>query len=77
MLRCPGQELGPQDVFELACPCGEQVEFWRDDLRRRCPRCGGKLANPRRELGCATWCRHGRACLGSRGRGEPLADDLL
>jgi hypothetical protein len=72
-LRCPGQDsrsLRPQDVFELACPCGEAIEFWRDDAARICPRCGRRLPNPKRDIGCAAWCRHGRACLESRGRGD-------
>jgi len=73
MLRCPGQDtrqMGPKDVFELACECGEPVEFWRDDTRRRCPGCGRCLPNPRFDAGCATWCRHAAECLESRG-GKP------
>ena len=70
MLRCPGQDarlLRPEDVFEVSCPCGEAVEFFRDDARRLCPRCGRSLLNPRRDLGCAAWCRHGRECRADRG----------
>ena len=66
MLRCPGQDgrnFRPGDVFEVKCRCGAAVEFWRDDARRRCRSCGATLENPRLDLGCAAWCRHGRECL--------------
>lgn len=70
MLRCPGQDwhrYRPEDVFEVACPsCGEAVEFWRDDARRRCPGCGRGLPNPRFEARCAAWCRHAKECEAAR-----------
>jgi hypothetical protein len=70
MLRCPGGDrLRPEDVFEVPCECGQRVEFFRDDRARPCPGCGQRLANPRLDEGCAAWCRHGRECLETRGRG--------
>ena len=67
MMRCPGQDprfWRPQDIFEAACPhCGMSVEFWKDELRVKCPRCRRVIANPKLDLGCAQWCLHARQCL--------------
>ena len=67
-MKCPGQDLRfwrPEDVFEVACQaCGTSIEFFRDDPRRRCPKCGTRVDNPRIRLGCAQWCAYAKACLG-------------
>ena len=67
-MRCPGQDLRfwkPQDIFEVPCPeCGAAVEFWKDEPWRKCRGCGGRVANPRFDLGCAAWCRFAEQCLG-------------
>jgi hypothetical protein len=67
-VKCPGQDSRfwkPEDVFEEPCPaCGEQVEFFKADLLRRCPNCGFRFRNPRVDLGCAEWCPHAAECLG-------------
>ncbi len=66
--KCPGQDTRfwkPEDVFEVGCPgCGERVEFFRDDVRRRCRRCGRLIQNPKLALGCAVWCASAKECLG-------------
>jgi hypothetical protein len=65
---CPGQDTRfwrPGDIFDVACAnCGAMVEFWKDEGRRKCPRCGTRIQNPRLSLGCAQWCEHARECLG-------------
>ncbi len=65
---CPGQDTlfwGADSVFEIACgQCGRQVEFFKDDARRKCPGCGSVVRNPKLNLGCAKWCAHARECLG-------------
>jgi HD superfamily phosphodiesterase len=67
-MRCPGQDLRfwkPEDIFEAPCPaCGSAVEFWKDEPWRKCRSCGGRVANPRFNLGCAAWCRFAEQCLG-------------
>lgn len=67
-IMCPGQDTafwGPGDIFETKCAnCGAEVEFFKDDAQRRCPKCGHKLANPKLNLGCAQWCEHAKECLG-------------
>ena len=66
--QCPGQDRRfwkPDDVFEEPCPhCGRNIEFWKDDPRRRCGNCGAMVRNPRFDMGCAKWCEFAEQCLG-------------
>ncbi|MDI6796873.1 MAG: HD domain-containing protein [Desulfatibacillaceae bacterium] len=65
---CPGQDTAfwtATDVFDVACAqCGHEVEFFKDDAKRRCRKCGNLIGNPRLNLGCAQWCEHAKECLG-------------
>ena len=65
---CPGQDTRfwkPTDIFDVSCAsCGVPVEFFRDDVSRRCHGCGALIRNPKITLGCAQWCEHAKACLG-------------
>jgi hypothetical protein len=65
---CPGQDTRywrPDDIFEIECgSCGAAVEFFKDDVHRRCHRCGALVQNPKITLGCAQWCEHAKECLG-------------
>ena len=65
---CPGQDTRfwrPGDIFEVACAnCGALVEFWKDEGRRKCPKCGTRIQNPKLSMGCAQWCEHAKECLG-------------
>lgn len=65
---CPGQDTRywkPGDVFEVPCAnCGSPMEFFKDEARRRCGRCGRVIVNPKLSAGCAQWCEHAKACLG-------------
>lgn len=65
--KCPGQDSRfwkPDDVYEVPCAhCGEKIEFFKDDLRRKCRACGGYTVNPNNDLGCARWCKFGAECL--------------
>lgn len=65
---CPGQDTRfwrPEDIFEIPCgACGAEIEFFKDDVYRRCPSCGARVENPKFNLGCAQWCEHARDCLG-------------
>lgn len=66
-VKCPGQDsrfFKAQDVAEVTCPeCGRAMEFWPDELMRRCPGCGRRTSNPRLNLRCLEWCAHAEACL--------------
>lgn len=71
--KCPGQDTRywkAEDIHEQPCPfCGESIEFWKTDIRVRCPQCRQKVANPRFNLGCAQWCAFADKCLGDAARG--------
>lgn len=68
MVRCPGQDRQfwkPDDIYEVACPkCRSKVEFWKDDIYRRCQKCGHRFRNPKLDLGCAQWCPQAKLCIG-------------
>lgn len=88
--KCPGQDTmfwKPDAIFDVECgSCGAQVEFFKDDVSRRC-KCGNKVMNPQLNLGCAKWCEHAKECLGydpkermeeleNANAGTALADEL-
>jgi Zn ribbon nucleic-acid-binding protein len=72
--KCPGQDTqfwGPDAIYSVECPkCGNSVEFFKDDIRRRCPECGHKFLNPKLNLGCARWCQFADQCLGAMDKEE-------
>jgi Zn ribbon nucleic-acid-binding protein len=72
--KCPGQDTqfwGPDDIYSVECPkCGNPVEFFKDDIRRRCKQCGHMFLNPKLNLGCARWCQYADQCVGDMGREE-------
>jgi ribosomal protein S27E len=67
-VKCPGQDTRywkKGDIFDVRCPkCGRAVEFFKDDVRRRCA-CGRTIVNPKLDLACAEWCRHAEKCVGA------------
>jgi hypothetical protein len=66
-MKCPGQDTRywkPGDIFVAECPkCGAEIEFFKDDTRRRCAWCGHLFYNPKIELGCAEWCQYAEKCV--------------
>lgn len=85
-LRCPGQDprfMRAGDVKEAACPeCGHVVEFWPDELVRKCRACGHRFPNPQNAMKCLDWCRYAAQCMAAlRGEDEawvgPLREELL
>ena len=77
MTGCPGRDRSSwtsDDIFDVSCPrCGIEVEFFKDDARRRCPSCGLRISNPHREVRCDQWCGAAEQC--SIGR-SALSDEL-
>lgn len=71
--KCPGQDMRywtTDDVHEEKCPqCGEMIEFFKTDIRLRCPNCKCRVANPKFDMGCAQWCAHAEMCLGPSAKG--------
>ncbi len=66
-MKCPGQDTRfwkADDIFVAECPkCGAEIEFFKDDARRRCAWCGHMFYNPKIELGCAEWCQYAEKCV--------------
>ena len=66
-IKCPGQDTRHwkfDDIFTVECPkCGAEIEFFKDDTRRRCAWCGHLFYNPKIELGCAEWCQFAEKCV--------------
>jgi Zn ribbon nucleic-acid-binding protein len=66
-IKCPGQDTRfwkSDDIFTVECPkCGAEIEFFKDDTRRRCAWCGHLFYNPKIELGCAEWCQYADKCV--------------
>ncbi|HAA34416.1 MAG TPA: hypothetical protein DCD97_03805 [Firmicutes bacterium] len=66
--KCPGQDRRnwkPEDIFEHDCPhCGAVIEFWKTDVKTRCPECRETVFNPKFNLGCALWCAYAEQCVG-------------
>lgn len=68
MFRCPGQDQRfwkPEDIFEVRCPgCGQSVEFFKDEPKLNCRKCGRMVVNPKIDRGCAEWCQYAQQCIG-------------
>lgn len=67
-MKCPGQD--PRywkfdAIFDAECPnCGGTVEFFKDETRRRCKKCGHNVLNPKMDFGCAAHCKFAEHCFG-------------
>ena len=81
-MKCPGQDTRywkPGDIFDVDCPpCGNKVEFFKDEATRQCRVCGNKIVNSRMNFGCAGYCQFAEQCLGDLGRElSAQRDDLF
>jgi HD superfamily phosphodiesterase/DNA-directed RNA polymerase subunit RPC12/RpoP len=67
-MKCPGQD--PRfwkfdAIYDAECPnCGNKVEFFKDETRRTCKKCGHKVLNPKMDFGCAVHCKFAEQCFG-------------
>jgi hypothetical protein len=79
-MKCPGQDTRfwkPTDIFMAECPkCGAEIEFFKDDARRRCAWCGHMFYNPKIELGCAEWCQYAEKCVPDLVRAKKAAQNF-
>lgn len=68
-MQCPGQDSRYWDgeaIFESSCPkCGNTMEFFKDDSKRKCKKCGHEVLNPKLDFGCASYCQYAEECLGA------------
>jgi len=67
-LGCPGQSRRfwrPEDIYDVPCPHYDYaIEFFRTDVKLKCPQCKREVLNPKVDFACAEWCRHAEVCLG-------------
>jgi hypothetical protein len=81
MVKCPGQDQRywkPEDIFEVDCSyCGNSIEFFKDEPKLKCRKCGHIVINPKIDLGCAEWCQYAEQCLGVTVRSLIIIRDKL
>ncbi|MBN1975221.1 MAG: HD domain-containing protein [Sedimentisphaerales bacterium] len=82
MIKCPGQDQRfwkPEDIFDIKCTnCGCLIEFFKDEPELKCRNCGNIIRNPRKDSGCAQWCKYGDQCLGKNiDSTKSLCDKLI
>ncbi|RME54892.1 hypothetical protein D6777_02350 [Candidatus Woesearchaeota archaeon] len=74
-MKCPGQSLNtrkPEDYvsYQDCKKCGTEVEFFYDDLKRKCHNCGEVVEKDydklMKDYGCAQWCDYAESCLGKK-----------
>lgn len=53
MHKCPKQEnrsWETDDVCDIQCPgCGQTVEFFKEEEKRKCRKCGQVITNPKHQ----------------------------
>ena len=76
-MRCPGMDpayFKPEDIKMHGCiECGNEIEFWKDDVRLTCSNCGQINYNPNLGTTCLTWCKEAARCVGSNDINEWLS----
>ncbi len=60
MKKCTGGDTtqwGFDAIFDIECPhCGNMVEFFKDEIKRKCKKCRQPVINNRKDYGCNQWC---------------------
>jgi len=75
-LRCPGTDS--RWVYPECHPCancGYQVEFFSDESKLRCPKCGA-VQNRETTPTCVAWCQSAERCIGDPERLRILREAL-
>lgn len=65
-MKCPGLDTRywkGGDIFDVVCPeCGGNVEFFKDDSKRKCLGCGNLFFNPKVKTDCLQYCKFAENC---------------
>ena len=65
-MKCPGMDTmfwKPGDIFVVKCPqCDVDLEFFKDDAKRKCPSCGEQFLNPKINTDCFQYCKYADQC---------------
>lgn len=66
--KCPGlnpANFKPTDIQLHKCiQCGNELEFWKDDIKLQCKKCRQFNFNPNMGNTCLTYCKSAADCLG-------------
>ncbi len=63
-VQCPGSSTRNLTADIIACPaCGNEVEIFSDETRRRCSACK-EMVYRERLPSCVDWCPSARECIG-------------
>ena len=61
---CPGQDKRNLKIRNFKCRhCGYDVEFFSDELKRRCPQCKVEVIGEHLAT-CLDWCQYAESCVG-------------
>ncbi|MBC8184381.1 hypothetical protein H8E88_25075 [candidate division KSB1 bacterium] len=67
--KCPGMDpayFKPEDIQMHRClECGQELEFWKDDVKLKCAHCGQNNFNPNLGNTCLVWCKEAAKCVGN------------
>ncbi len=62
--RCPGRDNRNLTSEIRPClNCGYGAEMFSDEVRIKCPKCGGEISRVRLPA-CVDWCKAARECVG-------------
>ncbi len=60
--QCPGRDKGLKVRYLKCSKCGEEVEFFSDEPKRKCPTCGAVVLYDEKDS-CIYWCKLAKDCL--------------
>ena len=63
--KCPGFEKGLRVSIKKCPSCGAEVEFFSDEIRRKCPNCKKEITSESVPT-CIEWCASARQCMGEK-----------
>ncbi len=77
MTRCPGTDSrSVRPEYRRCTQCGYRLEFFSDELTRRCPQCGSKQTKEA-EPSCVVWCSAAEACIGDAEKVRQIREAAL
>ena len=63
--KCPGSQKGLRVSIKKCPKCGEEVEFFSDEIQRKCPKCKTEIT-AESVPSCIEWCASARKFMGER-----------